>query len=142
MKKQKGFTLIELMVVVAIVGILTAIAVPMYGDYTTRGKIAEAFSSLADMRVRMEQYYQDNRNYGAGATCGVTFSSTKYFDYACVTSASDSNQTYVITATGNSGASGFKYSIDESNSRKTVTVGAGWLGANSSCWVRNKDGSC
>ncbi|MGH8742788.1 MAG: type IV pilin protein, partial [Burkholderiales bacterium] len=63
MKTQNGFTLIELMTVVAVLAILAVIAVPAYNDYVTRGKIPEATSNLADLRVKMEQWYQDNRNY-------------------------------------------------------------------------------
>jgi prepilin-type N-terminal cleavage/methylation domain-containing protein len=57
MKIPKGFTLIELMIVVAVVGILTAIAVPSYTNYVIRGKIPEATSQLASKRVQMEQFF-------------------------------------------------------------------------------------
>jgi len=58
MKKQRGFTIIELMIAVAIIAILAAIALPAYNDYIQRGKLTEAFTGLADFRVRMEQFYQ------------------------------------------------------------------------------------
>ncbi len=67
MQKAKGFTLIELMIVVAIIGILSMIGIPAYNDYVTRGKLVDATSKLADMRIQLEQYYQDNRNYGSTA---------------------------------------------------------------------------
>ena len=64
-----GFTLIEVMITVAIVAILGSIALPAYFDYVRRGQLPEAFSNLADYRVKMEQYYQDNRNYGTTTLC-------------------------------------------------------------------------
>ncbi len=99
MKKALGFTLIEIMIVVAIVGILAAIAVPQYGDYVTRSALIEAHAGLADFRVRMEQFYQDNRTYLGGGLggCGAAAPATAtHFDFACAGAA----QTYVVTATG------------------------------------------
>src|SRR3989449_7965409 len=63
MQRPTGFTLIELMVAIAIVAILAAIALPNYTDYVRRGKIQEATSTLLAMRTKMEQYFQDNRSY-------------------------------------------------------------------------------
>ncbi len=62
-----GFTLIELMVTVAIMGILAAIAVPMYSDYVTRGRIIDGTSKMGDIRTQMEKYFMDNRTYVNGA---------------------------------------------------------------------------
>ncbi len=57
---QNGFTLIELMIVVAIIGILAAIAVPAYQDYTIRSKISEALATVASCKASVSEYFQSN----------------------------------------------------------------------------------
>lgn len=139
-----GFTLIEVMVVVAIVGILAAIALPNYADYIRRGKITEATTKLSDQRVRMEQYFLDNRTYAAGGACGVPDPSytagTDAFLVACTGATAT---TYVVTATGQAanGMSGFGYTINQANARVTTGVPSGWTAA-ATCWTIRKDGSC
>jgi type IV pilus assembly protein PilA len=61
-KKQQGFTLIELMIVIAIVGILAAIALPAYQDYTVRAKVSEAMVTLAEAKTTIAEFYSAN-NY-------------------------------------------------------------------------------
>ena len=146
MKQPRGFTIIELLIVIVIVSILAAIALPAYTDYTQRAKLTEAFTGLADFRVRMEQFYQDNRRYdGAGLDgCGSASPNSKYFTFNCAPGLAPS-QTYAVTATGiaSQGLTSFVYTLNEKNVRATTTLGTGWTGApNTSCWVRRKDGSC
>jgi type IV pilus assembly protein PilE len=147
MRRHAGFTLIEVMVVVAIVGILATVGYPAYNDYLRRGKIAEAVSTLAEARAKLEQYFLDNRTYvGADAAnmpCNTTVlnGGKKHFTYAC------SNLgvgTYDLNATGQSsdGMAGFTYTINQANVRSTTVSGvSGWSG-NAACWVTKKGGAC
>ncbi len=134
--------MVEVMIVVAIVAILAAIAIPSYNDYVRRGQIPEAFTYLSDYRTKMEQYYQDNRNYGTAAKCAAdatadswsafTPSNAKYFSYACETS--NSTQGFKVTATGAAGrALGHTYTIDHLGNRATKTFKGAVVTQN--CWL-------
>lgn len=145
MQRAKGFTLVEVMIVVVVLGILATIALPAYRDYVLRGKLTEAFTNLSDWRVRMEQFYQDNRRYDNGSggcgAAGPAAGSAKYFTYTCVPGAAPA-QTFTASATGTGDLAGFTFTIDQANNKVTTAVPAGWSGASAACWVRRKDGSC
>jgi type IV pilus assembly protein PilE len=142
MKAHAGFTLVELMVVVAIVGILTTVAVPAYMDYVMSGKISEATSTLSTTSVKLEQYFQDNRTYVGACAAGTTVPvpTGQYFTYTCPTLTAT---TFTVTATGNSGAGmdGFTYTIAPNNAKATTAAPTGWS-TNASCWVTRKGGTC
>ena len=141
MKKiESGFTLIELMIVVGIVAILASIALPSYNDYITRGRITDAISGLSDMRVKLEQYFQDKRTYVgacASATVAPLPASTNSFDFSCTLAANS----YTVTATGKASMFGFVYTVNEVGTRATTGVPAGWT-TSTSCWVVKKGAAC
>lgn len=142
-RKTSGFTLIELMIAVAIIAILASIAVPSYTEYVRRSKITEATNELATLRVRLEQYYQDNRNYGStAAACGVGVASTDSFDFSC-NNGGGTNQRFVATATGRAaaGMSGFTFTIDQDNYRRT-TAFPDATGLPLDCWIARAGEAC
>lgn len=143
-KMGRGFTLIELMIVIVIVAILAAVAIPSYRDYVTRSRITEAVANLSDMRVKMEQYFQDNRSYAGACNNGTVAplpANTVNFQYSCP-AANLTATGYVVRADGIGSMAGFAYTIDQSNTRTTIALPAGWAGTNSPCWVLKRDGSC
>jgi type IV pilus assembly protein PilE len=160
LRRQQGFTIIELMIVVVVIAVLSAIALPSYTDYVTRSKLAEAYAHLADLRVKMEQFYMDNRRYSsdtAGGTCGIaggntpTAQGTKYFTFTCASSSANAagDQAYVLTATGiaGEGLGGIAFSIDQANAKRTTVTASTPMAdkgyqSSATCWIRKKPAQC
>ncbi|MGA0569294.1 type IV pilin protein [Variovorax sp. VNK109] len=146
MQRKNGFTLIEMMIVVSIVSILAAIAIPAYSDYIRRSKISEAVAELSSMKLKMEQYFQDKRTYTDSCTANTVAplpAATKEFTFACPTR---TDTTYVVTATGNPGTimAGFTYTINQAGVKQTLALPTGWPGAGNTttCWITKKGDLC
>lgn len=143
-----GFTLIEIMVVVAIVAILAAVAIPSYTAYVQRGRIVDALRSLGSMQPALEQYFLDNRTYvgacGVGAGTAPLPQATAYFNFRCPTLSATN---YEVRVDGLGSMAGFSYSLVLTNGaivRQTnPPAPAGWtVNQPSTCWVIKPDGSC
>lgn len=134
---QAGFTLIELMIVVAIVGILAAIAIPNYTDYVRKSRRSDAKSSILEVTQRLERFYTEKARYTASFTdigypSAVLDSSQGYYRLSITAGATGIASSYTVTATAqgaqasDAGCGNFTYS---SNNTKSAT---GTLGA--ACW--------
>lgn len=148
---QSGFSLIELMIVVVIIGILAGIALPNYNEYVVRSKLGEPSSLLSDLRVQMEQFYQDNRNYGnsdgtgncgkdSGGTAKIDFAKNKkFFNVACTVSNSQQGYTITASSAANSGlgaADDYQFTINESNTKGTLKYkGTAYAAGVKNCWL-------
>jgi len=142
--KARGFTLIEVMITVAIVAILAAVAIPSYRNYAIRGKVPEATAGLSAKRVKMEQFFQDNRTY-VNATAGNPDPNTsQYFDFNTTGGGAETRSAtgYTLYAVGKGSMTGFTYTIDQSGAKTSTVNGvSGWTGS-TTCWVTKQGGQC
>lgn len=95
MRRQQGFTLIELMIVVAVVAILAAIAIPSYLEQTRKGRRAEAVRAVGELQLAQERWRAENPSYGTMAQVGAPEASSYY----TFTVPNNAASTYTITAT-------------------------------------------
>ena len=130
---QAGFSLVELMVALAIAAVIAAFALPAYRNHTLRSYLPEMSSSLQLSALRLEQYYQDHRSYLKGTDCGVTLPLSEHFAYTCASP--EDGQSFLITATGLAAMAEFSYTINHQGQTRTVLLPERWGKTPSNCWV-------
>lgn len=127
---QHGFTLIEVMVTVAIVAILASVAMPAYTAYIQRSRVPAGLDALQSYFTRMEQRFQDSGNYANAAACAVAVPVVQNYVISCVVD--PAGATYVATATGSGTLSGYAYTINSTGTRTTAAHPKGLPPGN--CW--------
>ena len=125
-----GFTLIEVMITVAIIGILAMVALPSYRDYILRGHLVDASNGLATIRAQMERHFQDNRSYatvGTFTTPCAAAAATRTFNLFVVSCSGTPTATaFTLQAVGSDNVNGFTFTITEADVRATAAAPTGW----------------
>ena len=144
-RASTGFTLIEVMITVAIIGILAMVALPSYRDYILRGYLADASNGLATVRAQMERHFQDNRSYatvGAFTTpCAAAVATRTFNLFAVSCSGTPTGTGFTLQAAGSGAATGFTFTITEADVRATTAAPTGW----NTCatgWMLKKGQAC
>ena len=109
-RRHRGFTRVEMIVTVAVVGILTSLALPSHGNSVRRGRTVEARTELAAFGLRMEHAYRDGGAYGK-EHCAIALPTGPHFVFSCTLL--NDGQNFRGSATGRNQMAGYVYSIDD-----------------------------
>ena len=143
MRSQNGFTLIEVMITVAVVAILAAVALPSYSAYIMRANVTDAARGLGDMRLKMEQYFQDQRTYVGACAAGTVAplpAATDKFVFTCAPT--PTINTYTVVATGVNRMAGFVYTVNQLNLQTTTAPSSSGWPSCATRWIFKPSDTC
>lgn len=140
MKKNKGFTLIEMMIVVAIIGILAAVAYPSYTEYAMRGHRADARAGLLQTQLWLERAATANGVYPTELPAALTWANDNNKRYTIGFGANNTNATFTLTATPKAGAQSTDrcgtLTLSHAGARDVINLPTGSTMTAADCWSR------
>ncbi len=134
MMKSRGFTLIELMIVVAVIGVLAAIAIPSYANYVDRATRADAKSSLLSIAQRLERCYTRTNRYDGDGCPASGLSDEGFYDIAVDVPEADDGTTYEIRATPREGTRQWRRDLARCGVFTLDHTGLRTSSPNDDCW--------
>jgi type IV pilus assembly protein PilE len=141
----RGFTLIEVMIVVAIIAILTMVAYPSYRDSIVRGQLTDGTNGLSAIRAQMERYYQDNRTYASTGSfttpCAADASTRTFGNFVVSCSVTPDATTFTLQAVGSGASNGFTFTINQQEAQSTTAAPTGWNTCTGK-WLTRKGQAC
>lgn len=150
LRRPAGFTLIEVMITVAIIGILAAVAYPSYRDYIVRGALVDATNGLSSVRAQMERHFLDNRTYatinGFTTPCravdaGGTDAPRRFGAFVVSCPADPTAAGFTLRAQGTGSVSAFTYTINQADVRATTAAATGYATC-TTAWITKKSQAC
>jgi len=127
--RQHGFTLVEILVSIGIVGILAGVAIPNYMSFTKNRDISGALASLMNATTQMEKEFIDRNNY----SCDAMQVASKNYVFSC-----SLNNGYLITAS--SSDNNYVYTINQNGTRKTLKFDGNTISNSNNCWKTSENG--
>jgi type IV pilus assembly protein PilA len=137
---QKGFTLIELMIVVAIIGILAAVAIPAYQDYIARSQVSEAVSLTAGGKTPLAEYFNDKGTWPTAASDVMGNLNGKYV--SAITIAAGGNTTNTVSLEARMKDSGVNSAVTQGTLLLTSADGKQWSCTGGNLGAKYRPASC
>lgn len=143
MSKQRGFTLIEMMIVVSIIGILAAIAIPAYQDYVARSQMSEAVELLAGAKTPMAEFYSTNGRWPSAPLSVMGLTSGRYTSTISMSGPNSTVLAQTLTATMKAAGSAVnKHLAGTTITMSTPDAGVRWSCAAGTVATKYVPGAC
>lgn len=145
--RAHGFTLIELMITVAVIAILSAVALPSYREHIVRSQLVDGTNGLSAARANMERHFQDNRTYASSGTflnpCdgSLPLAQRTYGNFVISCSGTLDAANFTLAATGSGPVNGFVFTISQADVRATTTAPSGYNTC-ATAWLTKKGQLC